>query len=138
MDAETIGAAAAVEAFKQTAAQHQAQPSSVAGAFKPTGAQRAKPTSANENDSDSDEAPEEAVRNPFGGGGIKDTIVRGVQSTILLQADEASIRWPLRWPKLEICSTRRMAGQQGAMYRERTRVSNHDLLLIIRLLTWTK
>lgn len=56
MDADTIGAAAAMEAFKQTASQHQSQ----------------KPTSANDDDEEEESAPNRA---PSGGGGMQDKIM---------------------------------------------------------------
>jgi len=55
MDANTIGAAAAMEAFKQTASQHQSQ----------------KPTPANHDDEEEESAPTRAS----GGGGMQDKIM---------------------------------------------------------------
>ncbi|KIK91533.1 hypothetical protein PAXRUDRAFT_797072 [Paxillus rubicundulus Ve08.2h10] len=94
MDNDTIGAAAALEAFKQTAAQHQSQaPSGAgrqgrprpdddstssnapAGGFRsdsPAGGQGAKPTPASD---DEEEEEEPASRAAAGGGGMQDKLM---------------------------------------------------------------
>ncbi|KAF8836808.1 hypothetical protein BDN67DRAFT_973710 [Paxillus ammoniavirescens] len=94
MDNDTIGAAAALEAFKQTAAQHQSQgppgaaagrqgrprpddstsSNAPAGSFqsdRPAGGQSAKPTPAN----DDEEEEEEPASRAAGGGGMQDKIM---------------------------------------------------------------
>ncbi|KIJ13178.1 hypothetical protein PAXINDRAFT_170790, partial [Paxillus involutus ATCC 200175] len=96
MDSDSIGAAAALEAFKQTAAQHQSQgppggaagrqgrprpddstsSNAPAGGFRPdrpSGGQSGRPTPANDDDDDEDE--EEPASRAAGGGGMQDKIM---------------------------------------------------------------
>ncbi|KAF9220447.1 hypothetical protein BS17DRAFT_345403 [Gyrodon lividus] len=72
MDTDTIGAAAAMEAFKQTVAQHQSQSQ---GQGAPSGAAAgrpgAKPTSGDEEDDEDEEAPTRGS----GSGGMQDKIM---------------------------------------------------------------
>lgn len=110
MDSDSIGAAAALEAFKQTAAQHQSQgppggaagrqgrprpddstsSNAPAGGFRPdrpSGGQSGRPTPANDDDDDEDE--EEPASRAAGGGGMQDKIVSGaIRSKVVPRSDD--------------------------------------------------